>query len=306
MVMDYFPLGNLADQGKVTSISHDESLQLCHQLLLAVEYLHSLSITHRDIKPENILVESRQPFHVRLADFGFANDTPGMNSFCGTEGYAAPEIYDKNIQYTAAVDIWSTGVVVFEYAYHLPSRSKRDSGVIWADKIIRELRNVESEPLVNILAESMLRKEPPRRSSARECLRKMKDLVPIDTLDPASPRSTILRGDSSQDLMVESTYLRADIGGGSVRSEHPTDPVERAPKRLRATQQLEEVTVDEDQPTSETLAEEVRKAISWQRQRYQQCTINGRTIRMTVLDKWISFYPLVRAAGPGSTFDRLF
>lgn len=40
------------------------------EVVLAIEYLHSLDIIHRDLKPENILLDSK--CHIKLADFGLS------------------------------------------------------------------------------------------------------------------------------------------------------------------------------------------------------------------------------------------
>jgi serine/threonine protein kinase len=39
-------------------------------VLLALGFLHSMSVAHRDLKPENILLDEQG--HVKLSDFGFA------------------------------------------------------------------------------------------------------------------------------------------------------------------------------------------------------------------------------------------
>ena len=42
----------------------------CAQVILAIEYLHSLDIIHRDLKPENTLIA--QDGYIKISDFGFA------------------------------------------------------------------------------------------------------------------------------------------------------------------------------------------------------------------------------------------
>ncbi len=100
--MKYVPFGNLACQDFIT----EETLQLLCQGLQALEYLHSYSppLAHRDIKPVNILVWSRMPFVIKLADFELTKNDSMLKTFCESNEYAAPEIWDFNY-YTATVNI---------------------------------------------------------------------------------------------------------------------------------------------------------------------------------------------------------
>ena len=40
------------------------------EIILAIDYLHSVHVVYRDLKPENILLDSIG--HIRLTDFGFS------------------------------------------------------------------------------------------------------------------------------------------------------------------------------------------------------------------------------------------
>ena len=63
----------------------------CVQVLLPIEYLHSLGVVHRDLKLENILVA--QDGSLKLTDFGFAKHIKYRSwTLCGTPEYLAPEI----------------------------------------------------------------------------------------------------------------------------------------------------------------------------------------------------------------------
>jgi serine/threonine protein kinase len=80
----------LVEKGR---LSEDETRLIFGQLCLAVAYLHDNNIVHRDLKLENVLLDER--CRVKLGDFGFTREFDRgafMETFCGTTGYAAPEM----------------------------------------------------------------------------------------------------------------------------------------------------------------------------------------------------------------------
>ena len=84
------------------------------QVVLAVEYLHSLSIIHRDIKPENLLLTDTG--YIKVTDFGLAKRLFGTlrtYTLCGTPSYSAPEVYN-NKGHGRPVDWWAVGVFTHE------------------------------------------------------------------------------------------------------------------------------------------------------------------------------------------------
>jgi serine/threonine protein kinase len=76
-------------------LSEDETRIIIGQLCLAVAYLHDKGIVHRDLKLENVLLDER--CRVKLSDFGFTREFERgsfMETYCGTTGYAAPEMLE--------------------------------------------------------------------------------------------------------------------------------------------------------------------------------------------------------------------
>ncbi len=173
LVMEYMPLGNLACQIYITE---EENLKVLYQGLHALKYLHSHSppLAHRDIKPANILVRSRIPFVIKLVDFGLAKNDSTLKTFCGTNDYAAPEIWEHH-HYTAMVDIWSLGVVVLQYGYGLPWPSQKSKGKPWCRDIVQKAKEEEGEgdALIDLISTKMLRMDYRHRRSASDCLKEV-------------------------------------------------------------------------------------------------------------------------------------
>ncbi len=166
LTLEYIPFGSLQDQ---KNISNAECLTILWQGLLALSDLHGRKepIVHRDIKPANILIHSRDPFHIKLSDFGLSRVSNDLTTYCGTALYLAPEVY-KSEKYTPVVDIWSLGVVIFQYAYGLPTCDVY-SGRVWCRRIIEKANDRDSEDLIDFLSTAMLVMDPKQRHSAQYC-----------------------------------------------------------------------------------------------------------------------------------------
>lgn len=90
------------------------------QLVSALKYCHVKNVIHRDIKPENILIAANG--QLKIADFGWSVHSPSERrmTLCGTLDYLAPEMVE-NRPYDETVDIWSLGVLCYEFLAGKPS-----------------------------------------------------------------------------------------------------------------------------------------------------------------------------------------
>ena len=96
MILDICTGGDLAYHLGIREIfEENEAMFFVAEVLLAIEYIHSLNVVYRDLKPENILVASDG--HIKLADFGLAKEgitksNSKAKSFCGSPAYLPPEM----------------------------------------------------------------------------------------------------------------------------------------------------------------------------------------------------------------------
>ncbi len=60
-------------------------------------------------------------------------------------------------------------MVIFQYGYNLPLNNGEEKGRRWCKKIIQNLNNWDSDPLIDFLSNNMLVFESEKRTSAEDC-----------------------------------------------------------------------------------------------------------------------------------------
>jgi len=115
MVLDYVAGGMLISHlRKEGKFAPDNTRFYAAQIVMALQYLHSMGIVYRDLRPENLILDTTG--YLKMVDFGYAKTlkTDSLTwTLVGTPEYLAPEIIQSK-GHNKAVDWWALGILVYE------------------------------------------------------------------------------------------------------------------------------------------------------------------------------------------------
>eukprot|EP00002_Diphylleia_rotans_P026179 TRINITY_DN5207_c0_g2_i1.p1 TRINITY_DN5207_c0_g2~~TRINITY_DN5207_c0_g2_i1.p1 ORF type:complete len:530 (-),score=112.49 TRINITY_DN5207_c0_g2_i1:283-1872(-) len=120
LILEYASKGELYKElRRCGKFSEARSAEYIQSLASALKYCHDKHVIHRDIKPENLLLGAKG--ELKIADFGWSVHAPNSRrrTFCGTVDYMPPEIIKKE-PYDEKVDLWSLGVLTYEFLVGRP------------------------------------------------------------------------------------------------------------------------------------------------------------------------------------------
>ena len=96
--------------------------------MIGINQLHAKNICHRDLKPDNLLISNGI---IKVADLGCSKilKKEGNNPYVVSQHYRSPELLLGLSDYNNSIDIWSFGVIFFEFLFKfLPFYSKTEGG----------------------------------------------------------------------------------------------------------------------------------------------------------------------------------
>ncbi|KFK27959.1 hypothetical protein AALP_AA8G453600 [Arabis alpina] len=172
LVMEYLNGGDLFSLLRnLGCLDEDMARIYIAEVVLALEYLHSVPIIHRDLKPDNLLIN--QDGHIKLTDFGLSKvglinstddlsgdsslgnsaffaedetksqqsqgrDSRKKHAVVGTPDYLAPEIL-LGMGHGKTADWWSVGVILFEVLVGIPPFNAETPQQIFENIINRDI-----------------------------------------------------------------------------------------------------------------------------------------------------------------------
>ena len=146
------------------------ALDIAHGL----RYLHAHGIFHRDLKSANILVNAYG--QAKLSDFGLAKtratSIKTIQPKQRSTAWLAPEYFDPDAQYTAASDVYSYGVILWELATgHRPYPGLKEKEIERRTRLQGRGESLEgiSEPYLSLI-HGCWEKDPAKRPDLKDII----------------------------------------------------------------------------------------------------------------------------------------
>ncbi|KAA8525217.1 hypothetical protein F0562_006919 [Nyssa sinensis] len=171
LILEYAAKGELYKElQKCKYFSERRAATYVASLARALIYCHGKHVIHRDIKPENLLVGAQG--ELKIADFGWSVHTFNRRrTMCGTLDYLPPEMVES-VEHDASVDIWSLGVLCYEFLYGVPPFEAKEHSDTYR-RIVQVDLKFPPKPIVSSSAKDLISQMLVKDSSQRLPLNKL-------------------------------------------------------------------------------------------------------------------------------------
>ncbi|KAG5523269.1 hypothetical protein RHGRI_035183 [Rhododendron griersonianum] len=171
LILEYAAKGELYKElQKCKYFSERRAATYVASLARALVYCHGKHVIHRDIKPENLLIGAQG--ELKIADFGWSVHTFNRRrTMCGTLDYLPPEMVES-VEHDASVDIWSLGVLCYEFLYGVPPFEAKEHSDTYR-RIVQVDLKFPPKPIVSSAAKDLISQMLVKDSSQRLALHKL-------------------------------------------------------------------------------------------------------------------------------------
>ncbi len=233
LVMEYLDGVTLRARLDTGPLSAHEAADILDQVAAGLDAVHAQGVLHRDIKPSNVMLLPGGG--VKLMDFGVARQADDTTmtqagTMVGSPSYMSPEQIEGN-NATAASDIWSLGVLLYEMlAGKPPFTAATIASVLYqvAHQPPTPLPGV-SAPVQKVL-QNALEKDPSKRYGTASALAAAFRAAAISA-PPAATAATAAR--QPQPRQPQRTGAGAKGGAVAAAAAAPVSPPSPAPPRQR-------------------------------------------------------------------------
>jgi serine/threonine protein kinase/ketosteroid isomerase-like protein len=260
------------------------TLEIAHQALLALGYLHRKNVVHRDIAPDNLMLthdEEGRP-QTKLIDLGIAKATDreqkmtSTGVFLGKLKYASPELFGSLLpgeKLDGRSDLYSLGVMLYELLTGVrPIGGETPAELLRAHLFVPPTPFEDTDPqgrvpqeLRVILLKALQKKREDRFATAEEFDREILALrrryaVPEDLQGTAAIVSRVRQtGEHAAVTITPSAQGRLDRQFGFQATPHPSRPSAMEMPTLAA--ETKEPTIDpQTAPAATVLRSSARPA----------------------------------------------
>lgn len=221
----------LMHHGSLYDLLHNETMILDAELILpllrdisqGMRFLHSSkpTVVHADLKSQNILVDKN--FRAKVADFGLSQRK--MNVAAGTPLWMAPELLRGECSNTAASDVYSFGIILYEvYSRKEPYCGEEVEEVLRlvADKTMNKRPEIPKNmpPSVQAFMTDCLVAEPEQRPTFTELDQRLQRVDEKNLETPNNLRSSRRRANISLDDIFPKHIADALAEGRKVEAQH--------------------------------------------------------------------------------------
>ena len=268
-------------------------VDICHDIALALAYLHSNGIIHRDLSSNNVLVIAGR--RAKVTDFGMVkltgstSATQRLTSVPGTLVYMPPEAFQEPPSYSMKLDCFSEGVLIIQVC----TRCFPDPG----PRVRQESSEKSATGSIDIpIVETTRRKNHidqidssnPLRAIAIDCLHHVADRRP--SASELCQRIVQVKKDSRYSKAVKSETARHTDKDKQIhelhqRCEQQEETIQNLQERSCELQKrLEDMTVSPPDPSANVI-------LNWREDDSMICKPRFNMIRgATVVDESIAYF----------------